>query len=70
MTSLCPQSINEDINELSHQCLEGFATLEECRKREKCYEDDSYKFLLASRALDPLSERKMRSVTRMMLSHA
>ena len=64
MSTLCCfsllQSINEDIHELNQQCLEGFATLESCKKREQCYQDDSYNFLLSSRALDPISEKKMR----------
>ena len=54
------QSINEDIHELNQQCLEGFATLEACKKRSQCQRDDAYNLLLASRPLDPLSEKKMR----------
>lgn len=56
------QSLNEDIHELNHQCLEAFASLEESKRRFDCLKSDQYQLLLAARKLDPVTERRMREI--------
>ena len=56
------QTIHCEIQDLKAQCLEAFATLEECRLRHERNKDPFYRDLLTSRCLDPMSERKMNEI--------
>lgn len=54
--------MNSEIHALKSECLETFATIEECRARDERNKDPAYRHLLGSRSLDPITERKLKEI--------